>query len=905
MMRKAIIFILSVLLTLSLAAFFVSCDSGKKEPGEGEKLPPLLTTTEATFIKELPSDVTIEYTLNKNQFLKLSVGEQDVASENYTQSETSILLKQSYLLTLDENVYTFTIVTDNGNLQFTLTVKNLADPDSVEDILNDPYYDVTWGEGNGTDEFPAEPDPDSAYGRYLRLKEANKPLEVNETITVDFTEEYWDMRLRPYTAVYDRPAEDAMATFTYLEGGGIKIKTNGLVSGIYDYIELRGSRLLVDETYEVSVRYKTNSGGFVAAFNGNGFLYLTSATETTATGSFVASNAYGLGNDILSYLQIMSFQLNSDPSVLPEIEIYEISLKRVETQAQGVSFADENGGSKSVLWSDRGEESVIELNAEVVGFTSIPGYTVVQEGAAAEGIALEGAQSQKNSGTVSIRVAADAAVGVYTFTMKTNSTNHLTAQYTVEILDADKTSVPTDISVELTGEVTSIPLATSESLAFAVTVEGDPKMPGFEVEIRKVGEEADVKDTFLVYYGKYFNSDTVTVYTTEKTEVGQYELCVFTRSENGEGTVLEAKAAFGVHGADPETQVPAGNDMTNLSEADGVFVENFAQGSASPWLGNLLNDYSGVLSLVSNGNAIAGQSLLVKYPVSAGAIFINSVAGNILMGYEYTIEMDVKFISGEPTGALYFGFRNNKENQLNKQFDLTGMKAGEVKHLSGTWKIAENAGQEGGGDFYMYMFFYDNPAKTGSIVIDNITITNNGNGSESGGGDDLPENLKEAGGSYSENFADGAAAAFLGNMLNDYSKYLSLSNDAASAVEDYSLVVSYPFDAGALPLFYSCVKGYINENTTYRIEMDVKLVSGAGNTAFYAGFRNNDDSKQFNAAKDLSAMQAGEVQHLVFDINVGETGDMGGNFYMYMFFMGTGSGSIALDNIVITNMTEA
>ena len=197
---------------------------------------------------------------------------------------------------------------------------------------------------------------------------------------------------------------------------------------------------------------------------------------------------------------------------------------------------------------------------------------------------------------------------------------------------------------------------------------------------------------------------------------------------------------------------------------------------------------------------------------------------------------------------------------------------------------------------------------SGSIALDNIVITNNSAGESDEGGEEqpnLPDNLKEAGGSYSEDFSDGAAAAFLGNMLNDYSKYLTLTNDAASAVEDYSLVVSYPFDAGSLPLFYSCVNGYINENTTYRIEMDVKLVSGAGNTAFYAGFRNNDESKQFNAAKDLSAMQVGDVQHLVFDISVGEEGDMGGSFYMYMFFMGTGSGSIALDNIVITNMTAA
>ena len=341
MKKKSAIVFLTVLLALC-ACLAAACSKEKDK----EKTDPVLSKTEFLFSTELPADIVVPFTLNDAVFEKLMNVAAEVDGENYILAEESLTLKKEYLTSFSDGEYKFTVVTDLKDLEFTVSVTSQTDEVTIQELLNDPYYKVELGSGNGLHDLPNDPDPDSAYGRYLRMMEADKPLEEGESFTVEFgSEEYWDMRLRPYTNWFDPPASKASTTFGYIEENGdtgLHVTSNGLAYGVTDKLEFRGSKFVTNVPYELQVTYRIGDvadAQYYMAFNGSVIMSLQGEGKRTAAATFsIINEPFGLGADIMHNLELLI--TCAQPA---DITIYSLSLKRLEPVQQTWTPLDEEG----------------------------------------------------------------------------------------------------------------------------------------------------------------------------------------------------------------------------------------------------------------------------------------------------------------------------------------------------------------------------------------------------------------------------------------------------------------------------------------------------------------------------------------------------------------------------------
>ena len=207
-----------------------------------------LSVNQATFFKDAQADVSFTFVLNDALFTGLEREGVSLSSSNYSVSNNVFTIKKEYLTSLSSGKNKLIIVTSLSDFEVFVTVVP-AFPSATQ-LKNDPYYNVILGTDTGFPEIPSESGTD--YDKYLRYIAANQPLAVGEEAVVTFAEEWWDMRLRPYTMHYDAPVEAPSANFVYVDdaaasgGKGILMTTNGIMGGRFDYIEFRGTKLLAD-----------------------------------------------------------------------------------------------------------------------------------------------------------------------------------------------------------------------------------------------------------------------------------------------------------------------------------------------------------------------------------------------------------------------------------------------------------------------------------------------------------------------------------------------------------------------------------------------------------------------------------------------------------------------------------
>ena len=341
MKKKTALIVLTALLVL-FACVTVSCSKEKDK----EKTDPVLAKTEFLFSTELPADIVVPISFNDAVFEKLLHVAAVVDAENYTLSGESLTLKKEYLSSFSDGDYKFTVVTDLKELEFTVSVTSATDEVTIQELINDPYYKVELGSGNGLQPLPEDVDEDSAYGRYLRMMAADEPLQVGESFTVEFgAEEYWDMRLRPYTNWFDPPASKASTTFSYVEEDGdtgLHVISNGLAYGVTDKLEFRGSKFVTNVPYELLVTYQIGNvpdAQYYMAFNGSIIMALQGEGKRTAGATFsIINEPFGLGADIMHNLELLiSCEQPAD------ITIYSITLKRLEPVQQTWTPLTEKG----------------------------------------------------------------------------------------------------------------------------------------------------------------------------------------------------------------------------------------------------------------------------------------------------------------------------------------------------------------------------------------------------------------------------------------------------------------------------------------------------------------------------------------------------------------------------------
>ena len=152
------------------------------------------------------------------------------------------------------------------------------------------------------------------------------------------------------------------------------------------------------------------------------------------------------------------------------------------------------------------------------------------------------------------------------------------------------------------------------------------------------------------------------------------------------------------------------NDLSKLS-TDGTFKENFAKGTESPLVQNILTDS---VYISGNKDAIAGNSLFIDYPqFPTPAFFTDLLTG--MMGYGvYKIEFDLKLIRGEGEKNWFAGFYQSDSSQINQNFDLSSMEIGDIEHF-----VFEAAGIK---EHYFYCFTMSETTNM-TIALDNFVIT--------------------------------------------------------------------------------------------------------------------------------------------------------------------------------------
>lgn len=152
------------------------------------------------------------------------------------------------------------------------------------------------------------------------------------------------------------------------------------------------------------------------------------------------------------------------------------------------------------------------------------------------------------------------------------------------------------------------------------------------------------------------------------------------------------------------------NDLSKLS-TDGTFKENFAKGTESPLVQNILTDS---VYISGNEDAIAGNSLFIDYPqFPTPAFFTDLLTG--MMGYGvYKIEFDLKLIRGEGEKNWFAGVYQSDSSQINQNFDLSSMKIGDIEHF-----VFEAAGIK---EHYFYCFTMSETTNM-TIALDNFVIT--------------------------------------------------------------------------------------------------------------------------------------------------------------------------------------
>ncbi len=91
-----------------------------------EKEPPVADTTTAVYDVQNPEDIVFAVTMNGGELLSFTGN--GITAENYTFADGSLTVKADYLALLNVDSYTFVFEADNGNVDFTVTVKNDVAP---------------------------------------------------------------------------------------------------------------------------------------------------------------------------------------------------------------------------------------------------------------------------------------------------------------------------------------------------------------------------------------------------------------------------------------------------------------------------------------------------------------------------------------------------------------------------------------------------------------------------------------------------------------------------------------------------------------------------------------------------------------------------------------------------------
>ena len=210
------------------------------------------------------------------------------------------------------------------------------------------------------------------------------------------------------------------------------------------------------------------------------------------------------------------------------------------------------------------------------------------------------------------------------------------------------------------------------------------------------------------------------VYTFEAEAAGEYGISYYVLDEAE--NEAEEFLTVTVTPETAETVISADeNKIENLAASQKTFKENFEKGYNSPFMKKHSSEQVTKANISGGNDAIAGNSLILDY--SEGTTGSNfrywlGAFDEYIRSGRWTIEMDVKVISGTPGGRFYLQFIYDGDNSgdnmdyLINQEGITHIKYDYVKTFDPdkTWHFAT--------------FWLNNPSYENlKIAIDNIEIT--------------------------------------------------------------------------------------------------------------------------------------------------------------------------------------
>ncbi len=327
-------------LTALLLSIFVACGlAACTTPKEQEKTGAEITQTEYNYDTTGEAGITLTISFHDAKFIKLTKGGEEVDETAYRISGSLLSVAKNYLDGLGNGTHSFAVVTDLGEVPFQVIVSTTQKQVGIDDLIDETYYQVVLGEGNGLTKLPSadEVDENSDYNKYIRFKEGNKSLTVGESFTINFgTDDFWSMRLRPYNMGVHPSSlgENATTAFRYItddHGTGMKVTSSGLdYPSRTDGLKLKGSSFLNGASYELSVTYRCGTqanASYWLAFHGEPrIVTMDGAGVQTKTGSFTVSETLYLTGDHTWYYDCLYLYI--DCAQAADITVYSLTLTR-------------------------------------------------------------------------------------------------------------------------------------------------------------------------------------------------------------------------------------------------------------------------------------------------------------------------------------------------------------------------------------------------------------------------------------------------------------------------------------------------------------------------------------------------------------------------------------------------
>lgn len=292
----------------------------------------------------------------------------------------------------------------------------------------------------------------------------------------------------------------------------------------------------------------------------------------------------------------------------------------------------------------------------------------------------------------------------------------------------DSSTLAGDSSIEDSTQSSADTSETPDTTAPVITINGEKSYTissgeSFTLPTATVIDDVDGDISATVYQvladGAKFASLKDGVFTSN---VGGRHEIVYYAEDKAQNEAYETIVVQVQTATDDEQKDNVSKDMAVLDESGATFFENFEQGPQNTLMKNAYKPY---FTLTGDEKAISGNSLIIDYSElekQTNRINLSSLMPYLKTG-RWTVEFDVKLVSGEGFEDFFFAYNINGEESVNsygKRYDLSDMEVGDVRHI--TYQKVFEILEEEEGQYYFYLYKVGTEYIESVLAFDNFTF---------------------------------------------------------------------------------------------------------------------------------------------------------------------------------------